>query len=73
LLLQEFDLQIIQGSEEQLEDQESADKEILPHNLSTVFVPQGTLHFYEYVSLILCDGASKPLLPTIYGGKEETI
>ena len=72
LLLQEFDLQIIQRSEEQLEDQESSDEEIPQHKVATVFVPPGTLRSYEDVSPILCDGASKHLLPTIYEGKGRT-
>jgi hypothetical protein len=73
LLLQELDLQIIQRSEEQLEDRESVDKEILPHNISTVFIPPGTLCFCEDVSAILLDGVSKHLLPTICRGKGGTI
>jgi hypothetical protein len=47
------------------------DKEALPCNISTVFVPPGTLCFCEEVSPILCDGARKHLLPTIYGRREE--
>jgi hypothetical protein len=66
LLLPEFDLQIIQRSEERLEERESSRKESSPCNISTVFVPPGTLRFCEDVSPILCDGASKHLLPTIY-------
>jgi hypothetical protein len=48
------------------------DKEALPCNISTVFVPPGTLCFCEEVSPILCDGARKHLLPTIYGRKGRT-
>ena len=73
LLLQEFDLQIIQRSEEQLEDRESVDEEKLPRNISTVFIPPCTFSLCEDVSPILCDGASKHLLPTIYRGKGGTI
>jgi hypothetical protein len=73
LRLQEFDLQIIQRSEEQLEDRESVDKEALSCSISTVFVPPGTLCLCEEVSPIFCDGASKNLLPTIYGIRGGTI
>ena len=72
LLLQEFDLQIIQRSEERLEDRESVDKEVLPCSISTFFVPPGTLCFCEEVSPILCDGVSNHLLPTIYGRRGGT-
>jgi hypothetical protein len=67
--LQEFDFQIIQRSEERLEVRESVDKEALP----TVFVPPGTLRLCEGVPPILCDGASKHLLSTIYGRKRGTM
>jgi hypothetical protein len=72
LLLQEFDLQIIQRSEERLEDQESVDKEALPCSISTVFFPSGTLRTCEGVAPILCDGARKYLLATIYGKRGGT-
>jgi hypothetical protein len=43
LLLQEFDLQIIQRSEAQLEERGPVDKEALPCSISTLFVPTSTL------------------------------
>jgi hypothetical protein len=73
LFLQEFDLQIIQRSEERLGDRKFVDREVLPCNISAVFVPPGTLGFCEDISHILCDGVSKHLLPTIYGRRGETI
>ena len=72
-LLQEFDLQIIQRSEEQLEERDSMDKEALSCSISTVFIPPGTLRYCEGVPPIFCDGASKHLLPTIYGRRRGTI
>jgi hypothetical protein len=71
-LLQGFDLQIIQRSEEQHEDRESSDEEMSQHKVATVCVPPGTLRSYEVVSPILYDGASRHLLPTIYEGKGRT-
>jgi hypothetical protein len=46
-LLQGFDLQIIQRSEEQHEDQESLDEEIPQHKVGMVCVPPGTIRSYE--------------------------
>jgi hypothetical protein len=73
LLLQEFNLQIIQRSEERLEDRKSVDKGALPYSISTVFIPPGTLRLCEGVPPILSDGASKHLLPTIYGRRRRTL
>jgi hypothetical protein len=47
LLLQEFDLQIIQRSEAQLEERGPIGKEALPCSMSIVFVPTGTLRYCE--------------------------
>jgi hypothetical protein len=67
LLLQEFNLQIIQRSEEQLEERGPVDKEALPCSISTLFVPTSTLrHCGKKSPHVLCDGANKHLLPTIY-------
>jgi hypothetical protein len=54
-LLQEFDLQIIQRSEEHVKERGSIIKEALPCSLSTVYIPPGTLHYCEQVPPILCD------------------
>jgi hypothetical protein len=49
------------------------DEEILPCNISRIFIPPCTLNFCEDVSPILFDGAIKHFLPTIYGGRGGTI
>jgi hypothetical protein len=69
LLLQEFDLQILQRNEEQFEDEDPPDEEAPQWKVAVVCVPLGTLRLDKGFSPILRDGVCKHLLPTIYEGK----
>jgi hypothetical protein len=73
LLLQEFDLHILQRKEETLETQDPSDEE-KPKENWLQFVASGYSQprkrgFYA----ILCDGLVKHFLPTIYEGKMKII
>ena len=71
LLLQEFELQIMQRKEEPPEVTNSFEEILAQERVSSIYIPLGTIRPEKKFSNAFCNGFSNFLRPTIHKGKRK--